>query len=90
MNGFSSAWNRGVKKADIALHFHDLRRTAATRLYAAGVPVRDIAGIMGWSEKSVERLTNTYVKKDERKAELILLVDEYDQRTNSAKLSAKP
>jgi integrase len=90
LNGFSSAWNRGVKKADIALHFHDLRGTAATRLYAAGVPARDIAGIMGWSEKSVERLINTYVKKDERKAELIRLVDEYEQRTNSAKLSAKP
>jgi hypothetical protein len=38
----------------------------------------------------VERLINTYVKKDERKAELIRLVDEYEQRTNSAKLSAKP
>jgi hypothetical protein len=40
---------------------------------------------MGWSEKSVEKLIDKYVRKDERGRELIRRLDEYGQRTNSAK-----
>ena len=72
------------------MHFHDLRGTAATRLYAAGLAERDIALIMGWSEISVQKLIDRYVRKDVRGLDLIRRLDEYGQRTNSAKLSAEP
>jgi integrase len=50
-NGFGTAFNRakiaaGMQERD--LHFHDLRGTAATRFYIAGLPERVIAEIMGW------------------------------------------
>jgi integrase len=89
-NGWSTAWNRAKSAAGIDLHFHDLRGTAATRLYAADIAVRDIAWIMGWSETSVEKLIDRYVRKAERGRELIRRLDEYKTGTDSAKLSAKP
>ena len=38
---------------DRDLHFHDLRGTAVTKLYSAGLPERVIAEIMAWEEKDV-------------------------------------
>jgi integrase len=46
---------------DIDLHFHDLRGTAATRFYIAGLPERVIAEIMGWEEEHVARIIRRYV-----------------------------
>jgi integrase len=43
------------------LHFHDLRGTAATRFYVAGLSVRVIAEIMGWDEEAVEKIIRRYV-----------------------------
>jgi integrase len=34
------------------LHFHDLRGTAATRFYVAGLPERVIAEILGWQGRA--------------------------------------
>ena len=34
------------------LHFHDLRGTAATKFYIAGLSEREIAEIMGWEEET--------------------------------------
>jgi integrase len=47
--------------ADRDLNFHDLRGTAATRFYAAGIPLTDIAEIMGWEPSRVERIIRRYV-----------------------------
>jgi integrase len=49
-NGFGSSFNKakivaGMAEAD--LHFHDLRGTAVTRFYVAGLPERVIAEIVG-------------------------------------------
>ena len=37
------------------LHFHDLRGTAATKFYIAGLSIRVIAEILAWSEDQVEQ-----------------------------------
>ncbi len=51
-NALSAAFMRAKKAAGLTdrdLHFHDLRGTAATRFYVAGLPVRVIAEILAWS-----------------------------------------
>jgi integrase len=63
---FTSSWNKALKRAKITgLHFHDLRGTAATRMYLAGLKLREIAETLGWSEDKVERLIERYVSRDE-------------------------
>lgn len=65
-SGFGSSWNKAMKRAGLTkLHFHDLRGTAATRFYLSKLEFREIAQIVGWSETRVERMINTYVKRDE-------------------------
>ena len=41
----TKAWPEGDN-----LHFHDLRGTAATKFYVAGLSERVIAEVMGWEE----------------------------------------
>jgi integrase len=63
-SGLSSAVQRakGAAKWDERdLHFHDLRGTAVTKFYIAGLPVRVIAEIMGWEEETVEKIIRRYV-----------------------------
>ena len=63
-DGFGSSFNSAKKKAgvnDKDLHFHDLRGTAATKFYIAGLPIRVIAEILGWSEDQVDRIIRRYV-----------------------------
>ena len=47
--------------ADADLHFHDLRGTAATKFYIAGLRIRVIAEMLAWSEDQVERIIRRYV-----------------------------
>jgi integrase len=66
-NSFGSAFNRAKVDAsmeDRDLHFHDLRGTAATRFYIAGLSVRVIAEIMGWEEEYVEKIIRRYVGRN--------------------------
>jgi integrase len=63
-NGFGTAFNRakiaaGMDQRD--LHFHDLRGTAATRFYNAGLSEPVIAEIMAWDEEHVSRIIRRYV-----------------------------
>ncbi len=63
-DGFGSSFNKAKIKAGLAgrdLHFHDLRGTAATRFYVAGLSERVIAEIMGWEEEYVARIIRRYV-----------------------------
>ena len=66
-SGLSSAVQR-VKNVtpgweDRDLHFHDLRGTAATRFYKAGLERRVIAEIMGWEEAHVGKIIRRYVDR---------------------------
>ncbi len=64
-DGFKTMFGRAKADAGIVgLRFHDLRGTAATRLFLAGSPKRDIATIMGWSEAAVDALLTKYVSGD--------------------------
>lgn len=63
-DGLKTAVQRAKAKAgwaDKDLHFHDLRGTAATKFYTAGLSPRVIAEIMGWSEDQVEKILRRYV-----------------------------
>jgi len=63
-NGFGTAFNRAKIAAGIGdLHFHDLRGTAATKFYIAGLQIRVIAEILAWSEDQVERIIRRYVAR---------------------------
>ena len=92
-NGFGTAFNRAKIAAsmnDRDLHFHDLRGTAATKFYAAGVPQRVIAEIMGWEEEHVARIIHRYVDRTAATKELIRLINQDERRTKLAKPPAKP
>ena len=63
-DGFGSSFNKAKIAAGIAdrdLHFHDLRGTAATKFYVAGLCERVIAEIMGWEEDYVAKIIRRYV-----------------------------
>lgn len=65
-DGFGSSFNKAkiaAGMADSNLHFHDLRGTAATRFYVAGLSERVIAEIMGWEEDHVARIIRRYVDR---------------------------
>jgi integrase len=65
-SGFTSSWAKTLDRAGLTgLHFHDLRGTAATRMFLGDLSEREIAEIMGWSEDQVARLIARYVKRDE-------------------------
>jgi integrase len=57
------------------LHFHDLRGTAATKFYAAGLPLRVIAEILGWTESSVDNIIRKYVDRTAATEAVVRLLD---------------
>ncbi|HEY4075710.1 MAG TPA: tyrosine-type recombinase/integrase [Rhizomicrobium sp.] len=64
--GWGTGWNQALQESGLAerdLHFHDLRGTAATKFYKAGLTEREIAVILGWSEQNVTRIINKYVNR---------------------------
>jgi integrase len=77
--GFGSSWNKAMHASGLnerGLHFHDLRGTAATRLFMADLTVREIAQILAWTEDRVERIIDRYVKRDEILRDRIRRIDE--------------
>jgi integrase len=65
-DGLGSSFNTAKHDAGLAerdLHFHDLRGTAATKFYIAGLSIRVIAEILAWSEDQVERIIRRYVAR---------------------------
>jgi len=77
-DGFGSSFNTAKHDAAIAdkgLHFHDLRGTAATKFYIAGLPIRVIAEILAWSEDQVERIIRRYVGRTAATKEAIRLLN---------------
>jgi integrase len=92
-NGFGTAFNRAKIAAGMSernLHFHDLRGTAATEFYIAGLSVRVIAEILAWSEEQVDRIMRRYVARVAATRAAIQQLNEARQRTEAAKPTAKP
>jgi integrase len=80
--GFAASFVAAKKAAGIRnLHFHDLRGTAATRFYLAGLPIRVIAEILGWSEDQVERIIRRYVARGAATKAAIRQLNEARKRT---------
>jgi integrase len=78
-NGLGTAFNRAkiaARMNDRDLHFHDLRGTAATKFYIAGLPIRVIAEILAWSEEQVERIIRRYVARAAATKEAIRQLNE--------------
>ena len=63
------------------LHFHDLRGTAATKFYVAGLSIRVIAEILAWSEDQVDRIIRRYVARGAATKAAIQQLNEARQRT---------
>lgn len=77
-NGFGTAFDRAkivAKMKGQDLHFHDLRGTAVTKLYIAGIPERVIAEIMAWSEDEVAKIIRRYVGRTAATKALILQIN---------------
>jgi integrase len=66
---------------DRNLHFHDLRGTAATRFYTAGLSERVIAEIMGWEEEYVAKIIRRYVGRAAATKAVIAQLDQARRRT---------
>lgn len=51
---------RGIK----GLRFHDLRGTAATHFVRAGLPMADVASVMGWAPDRIGAIARRYVTSE--------------------------
>jgi integrase len=66
-NAFRKAWRDGCRKAKItALHFHDLRGTAVTRLAEAECSDAEIAAITGHSMRDVGAILDKYLARTDK------------------------
>lgn len=91
-DGLNSSFTTAMKEAGMKerdLHFHDLRGTAATKFYIAGLSERVIAEIMAWEEDQVARIIRRYVSRDAATRAVIRQLDEARTRTGSVKLPVK-
>jgi integrase len=81
-NGFETAFNRAKKAAEITgLRFHDLRGTAATRFYVAGLTERVIAEVMAWDEAHVSKIIRRYVGRAAATKAMIRQLNKAEKRT---------
>jgi integrase len=84
-DGFKSSFSTAKQRAKIDkdVHFHDLRGTAATKFYIAGLSTRVIAEILAWSEDQdqVERIIRRYVDRAAATKAIIRQLNEAKSRT---------
>ena len=66
-----------------------VRSTQAVGFYIAGLPIRAIAEILGWSEDNVEKIIRRYVARGAATRAVIRQLNEARGGTNAAKPAAK-
>jgi hypothetical protein len=71
----SDSFGDAARRAGIDKHFHDLRGTAAPRLYLAGFTLREIAEVLAWEAAHEERIIHRYVRRDALLRDRIARVD---------------
>ncbi len=76
---FTKARDKALPGKD--LHFHDLRGTAATKFYLAGLKPPDIAEILGWQTANVDKIIRRYVGSEARTAALIQQLNQIQRGT---------
>ena len=84
MNAFATVFVRAKTKAGLGdrdLHFHDLRGSAATRFYTAGLNERVIAEILGWEEDHVAKIIRRYVGRSAATKALIVQLNKTGKGT---------
>ena len=83
--GFGRSFNDSKRAAGIGseLHFHDLRGTAATKFYVAGLELRVIAEILGWEEDSVSKIIRKYVDRAAATKAVIMQLNKAARRIGS-------
>lgn len=62
-DSFDTSFRPALRACGVDKHFHDLRGTAATRFFAAGLSVAEVARIMGWREAEAERIADRYMDR---------------------------
>ncbi len=60
MHSLKEAWESAKRVSGVVCRFHDLRRTAATRMLEAGVRLVVVASILGWSPSTTTRMARRY------------------------------
>jgi integrase len=65
-------WQKTLGIRPEVLRFNDLRGTAATRLYQAGLGLQDLALFMGWTEQTAAQMLQVYAAQDPNRARDIL------------------
>ena len=61
ITNWRTAWRNACRAtAVIALRFHDLRHTAATKLFEQGELIAVVAQILGWSASTAVRMAKRY------------------------------
>ena len=72
------------------LRFHDLRGTAATNYVLAGLPLEDVATILGWELKKVKEIARRYITGEAIGMGMIARLQETRNRTQTVKPAVKP
>ena len=72
------------------LRFHDLRGTAATSYILAGLPLDDVATILGWELKRVKEIARRYVTGEAIGLGMIARLQETANKRPTVKPSVKP
>ncbi len=60
IKSLKEAWERAKRVSGVKCRFHDLRRTAATRMLEGGSPLLVVASILGWSPSTAARMAKRY------------------------------
>lgn len=91
-NGYGTVFTKAKAKSGLKkdLHFHDLRGTAATKFYKAGLKERVIAEILSWDEEEVSKIIRRYVSRNAATEAIIQQLDEARPRTEIVKPTVKP
>lgn len=77
-DGFNTMFWRAKQRTNMQnrdLHFHDLRGTAATKFYIAGLSIRVIGEIMAWEEETVSKIIRRYVGRSSATKRAIELIN---------------
>ncbi len=102
-NGLDSGVRRAGLEADEAakrsgrasaglegLRFHDLRGTAATNFIRAGLPLDDVATILGWEFNRVKEIARRYVTGETIGLGMTVRLQETQNRRPTVKPAVKP